>query len=110
MTLRRGVGLVLGLIGLAVLVSFTLLALVYLGVSRRAPVPRAATLVLRPGGDLPELPPDDVVGQFFGQQSESISMLIESLRRGQARRANHQPGAAALVARPAVLGQVAGTA
>ena len=29
-------------------------------------VPRAASLVLRPGGDLPELPPDDVVGQFFG--------------------------------------------
>jgi protease-4 len=79
-TLRRGVGLVLGLIGLAVLVSFTLLALLYLGVSRRAPVPRAATLVLRPGGDLPELPPDDVVGQFFGQRSESISTLIESLR------------------------------
>jgi len=79
-TLRRGVGLVLGLIGLAVLVSFTLLALLYLGVSRRAAVPRAATLVVRPGGELPELPPDDVVGQFFGQRSESVSTLIESLR------------------------------
>jgi hypothetical protein len=71
---------VLGLIGLAVLVSFTLLALLYLGVSRRPSVPRSATLVLRPGGELPELPPDDVVGQFFGQQSESLNSLIESLR------------------------------
>ena len=62
MTFRRGVGLVLGLIGLAVLVSFTLLALLYMGVSRRPSVPRAATLVLRPGGNLPEVPPDDVVG------------------------------------------------
>src|SRR4029077_19955082 len=61
-TFRRGVGLVLGLIGLAVLLSFTLLALLYMGVSRRSTVPRAATLVLRPGGDLPELPPDTVVG------------------------------------------------
>jgi protease-4 len=72
--------LVLGLIGLAVFVSFTLLALLYLGVSRRPSVPRSATLVLRPGGELPELPPDDVVGQFFGQQSDSLNSLIESLR------------------------------
>ncbi len=80
MTLRRGLGLVLALIGVAVLVSFTLLALLYMGVSRGPTVPRTASLVLRPGGDLPELPPDDVVGQFFAQESDSVRTLVDSLR------------------------------
>jgi protease-4 len=75
--------LVLGLIGVAVLVSFTLLALLYMGVTRRPSVPRSAALVLRPGGNLPELPPDDVVGQFFGQRSDSVRSLIESLQRAK---------------------------
>jgi len=79
-TLRRGLGLVLALIGVAVLVSFTLLALLYMGVSRRPAVPRAATLVLRPGGDLPELPPDGVVSQIFAEESDSVRSLVESLR------------------------------
>jgi len=79
-TLRRGLGLVLALIGVAVLVSFTLLALVYMSVSRGPTVPRTASLVVRPGGNLPELPPDDVVGQFFAQESESVRALVESLR------------------------------
>ena len=95
MTLRGGIGLVFALIGLAVIVSFTLLALMYLSVSRGPSVPSSASLVLRPGGDLPELPPDDVVGQFFGAESDSVRTLVESLERAKDGSAHHQRAAAA---------------
>ena len=83
MTLRGGIGLVFALIALAVIVSFTLIALMYLGVSRRPSVPSSASLVLRPDGDLPELPSDNVVGQLFGEESDSVRTLVESLERAK---------------------------
>jgi protease-4 len=82
-TLRGGIGLVFALIGLAVIVSFTLIALMYLSISRGPSVPSSAALVLRPDGDLPELPADDVVGQFFGEESDSVRSLVESLERAE---------------------------
>jgi protease-4 len=82
-TLRGGIGLVFALIGLAVIASFSLLVLMYLSVSRGPSVPSSASLVLRPDGGLPELPPDDVVGQFFGADSDSVRSLVESLQRAK---------------------------
>ena len=83
MTLRGGIALVFGLIGLAVMASFTLLLLMYFSMSRGPSVPSSASLVLRPDGGLPELPPDDVVGQFFGADSDSVRSLVESLERAK---------------------------
>ena len=59
---RRGVRLVLSLIGLAVVVSMAAVVLMFFAASRGPSVPSSATLVLRPGGELPEVEPDDVVG------------------------------------------------
>ena len=83
MTVRGGIALVFALIGLAVMVSFTLLVLMYFSMSRGPSVPSSASLVLRPDGGLPELPPDDVVGQFFGADSDSVRTLVESLQRAK---------------------------
>ena len=52
MALSRGVGFALAFIGLAVLVSVAGITFMYLAVSRAPSVPSAATLVLRPGGEL----------------------------------------------------------
>jgi protease-4 len=90
--------LVLGLIGLAVFVSFALIALVYLGINRAPSVPRSAALVLRPGGQLPELPADDVLGQVFGQEGESVRTLVEALQR-----AKHDARITSVVLRPSSL-------
>ena len=59
MTFRRGVGFVFALIGLALVVSVAALVVLYVCGRRRSgaarAVPSAAALVLRPGGELPEL-------------------------------------------------------
>jgi protease IV len=78
---RRGVRLVLSLIGLAVVVSMAAVVLMFVAVSRGPSVPSSATLVLRPGGELPEVEPDDVVGQVFGRDVNTVRGFIEALRR-----------------------------
>jgi protease IV len=78
---RRGVRLVLSLIGLAVVVSMAAVVLTFVAVSRGPSVPSSATLVLRPGGDLPEVEPDDVIGQVFGRDVNTVRGFVEALRR-----------------------------
>jgi protease IV len=79
--IRRGVRFVLTFIGLAVLMSFTGLLVMYLLVARGPSVPDAATLVLRPGGELQELPPNDVVGQVLGSNVTTVRAFVENLRK-----------------------------
>jgi protease-4 len=79
--LRRGVVFVLVLIALAVVVSVAGVALMYVVVSRGPSVPSAATLVLRPGGELREAVPDDVFGQVLGRDATTVRTLVESLRK-----------------------------
>ncbi len=87
MTLRRGVGFVLALIGLAVVVSTAALVVLYFAVggssSGRARVPSRAALVLRPDGELPELANDSVVGQFVDRGDDSLRSLVGALRRAK---------------------------
>jgi protease IV len=78
--LRRGVALVLALVGMAVLVSVAGVLLLYLVASRGPAVPEQATLVLRPGGELLEVVPDDVVGQFIGGDARTVRGFVDSLR------------------------------
>jgi protease-4 len=78
--LRRGVALVLTLIGMAVFVSVAGILLLYLVMSRGPSVPERATLVLRPGGALQEVIPDDVVGQLIGRDTSTVRGFVESLR------------------------------
>jgi protease-4 len=79
----RGVRFVLFFIGLAVLVSVAGMLSMYLLVSRGPSVPSSATLVLRPGGELQETVPDDVVGQVFGRDVKTVRGFIEGLRKAQ---------------------------
>ncbi|HEY6360109.1 MAG TPA: signal peptide peptidase SppA [Vicinamibacterales bacterium] len=80
MALRTGVGLVLTLIGMAVLASIAGILLLYLVMSRGPAVAEQSTLVLRPGGELYEVLPDDVVGQLIGRDATTIRGFVESLR------------------------------
>ncbi len=80
MAVRRGVALVLTLVTLAVIVSFTGMLFVYLLVSRGPSIEGDSTLVLRPGGDLQETLPDDVVGQLIGSHAMTVRGFVDSLR------------------------------
>ncbi|HLG54626.1 MAG TPA: signal peptide peptidase SppA [Vicinamibacterales bacterium] len=83
MALRRGVGFVLAFLGMAVLVSLAGIVLTYVVMSRGPSVPASATLVLRPGGSLEEIVPDDVVGQVFGRDANTVRGFVDSLRKAK---------------------------
>jgi protease-4 len=78
---RRGVRLVLSLIGLAVVISMASVVLMFFAASRGPSVPSSSTLILRPGGDLPEVEPDDVVGQVFGRDVNTVRGFVDALRK-----------------------------
>jgi protease IV len=81
--LRRGVRLVFTLIGVAVFVSFAGLFLLYLLLARGPQVPDSGTLVLRPGGDVQEVVPDDVVEQLINRDAATLRGFVESLRKAK---------------------------
>ena len=83
MALRRGVSLVFAFIGLAMLVSFAGITVMYFAVSREPSVPASAALVLRPGGDLQEIVPDDVVGQVFGREVDTVRGFVDNLHKAK---------------------------
>jgi protease IV len=84
LALRRGVGLVLIIIGIATLVSFAGLLFLYAALSREPTVPRDSTLVLRIGGELMETVPDDVVTQLLRRaRPPTVREIVESLRKAK---------------------------
>ena len=83
MALRRGIGFVFVLIGLAAFVSIAGILLLYLLVSREPSIAQQSTLVLRPGGELHEVVPDDVVGQFIRSDSPTVRGFVDSLRKAK---------------------------
>ena len=82
MALRRGVWIVLVLIILAVAVSAMGLVAMALFVGREPQVSGNSTLVLRVGGDLQEMEPGGVIGQFF-EAPPTVRSLVESLRKAK---------------------------
>ena len=88
----------LTLIGMAVFVSVAGLLLLYVVMSRGPSVPQRATLVLRPGGELHEVIPDDVVGQLIGRDASTVRGFVESLRL-----AKRDPRIASVVLMPSTL-------
>jgi protease IV len=83
MAMRRGVRLVMWLIGSAIFVSVAGVGLLYVMVSRGPTVPQAATLVLRPGGQIAETVPNDVVGQFLGRGTNTVRAFVDNLRKAK---------------------------
>ena len=80
MAVRRGVVIVLSLITLTVITFFIGVTLIYVLVSRGPSIQDNSTLVLRPGGALPETTPDDVVGQLMARDTMTVRGFVESLR------------------------------
>ena len=83
MALRRSVVLVFTLIGMAALISVAGILVLFLVITRAPSVPDQATLVLRPGGELVEVLPDDVVGQVIGRDAVTVRGFVESLRMAE---------------------------
>jgi protease-4 len=80
---KRGVRLVLGLILLAVIVSFGTVALMYALVGATPGVSRDSTLVLRLDGDLHEVPGDGVLQLLGGNRPSGLRAVLESLRKAK---------------------------
>jgi protease-4 len=80
---KRAVWFVLVFIGLAVMVSMVGVVVMYAVISRGPTVPSTATLVLRPGGELQEVVPNDVVGQVLGRSTNTVRGLIEALEKAK---------------------------
>ena len=81
--MKRGVRFVLVFIGLAVAVSVAGLALMFFVVSRGPTVPSTATLVLRPGGEIQEVVPDDVLGLLGGRSTSTVRAFVNGLDKAR---------------------------
>jgi protease-4 len=79
----RAVRFIFTFIGLAIAFSIAGIVVMLVLVSRGPSVPSSATLVLRPGGELQEVFPDDVVGQVFGRDVKTVHGFIENLRKAK---------------------------
>ena len=81
--MKRGVGLVLFLLGAAIIVSVAGVILLYLVVSPGPRVAERSTLVLRPGGELFEVVPNEVL-QFVGSaDSRTVRGYVDALRKAK---------------------------
>ena len=80
--MKRGIRFVLIFIGLAVMASMAGVVLMYLAVSRGPTVPSTAMLVLRPGGEIQEVVPDDVFGLLAGN-TQTVRGFIDGLEKAK---------------------------
>lgn len=84
MALRRGFGLVIGLIVIAFAVSAAGLGALWLVTKRQPSVSRDSTLMLRLDTDLNEGGPDDVFRQVLsGRRAPSLATIVENLRKAK---------------------------
>jgi protease IV len=81
--MKRGLGLVILLLVLAVLVSAVGIGILYFIISPGPRVEERSTLVLRPGGELFEIVPDDVL-QFVGRsEARTVRGYVDALRKAK---------------------------
>jgi protease IV len=81
--MKRGLVIVVFVIGVAIFVSAAATAMLYFMVSSGTRVADRSTLVLRPGGELFEVVPDDVL-QFVGRSdARTVRGYVETLRKAK---------------------------
>src|SRR5829696_2888564 len=80
---RRGFTILFTLLGMALFISIMGFAVLYLLFGREPAVPSNATLVLRVGGALTELAPNDVVGYLRGNKQPTVRSIVENLRKAK---------------------------
>jgi protease-4 len=81
--MKRGLGLVALLLFLAILVSAAGMAVLFLMMSPGPRVAENSTLVLRPGGDLLEVVPDDVLQFVARSEARTLRGYVEALRKAK---------------------------
>jgi protease-4 len=81
--LRRSITFIATFTGVVTLSVLAVLLVAYLASSRGPSVPDGAVLVVRPGGELLEVPPDDVLGQVLGGEASTVRTLVESLQKAK---------------------------
>ena len=62
------------------MISVAGILFLYFALSRGPAVPEEAILVLRPGGEINEILPDDVVGQLLGRDTSTVRGFVRSLQ------------------------------
>ena len=80
---RRGLAIILTLLGTAVFVSLIGLAVLYFLVGREPSVPSNAVLRLAIGGDLAEVAPTDVVAYVRGGRTPTVRSIVDDLRKAK---------------------------
>src|SRR3954447_23290366 len=80
---RRGFALLFTLLGVAFFISIVGFAALYVLFGREPAVPSDATLVLRVGGSLAELAPNDVVGYLRGTRALTVRAIVDNLRKAK---------------------------
>jgi protease IV len=82
--MKRGLGLVVFLLLMAVFVSVAGMGLLYFMVGPRAPrVASSSTLVVRPGGEIFEIVPDDVLQLVSRSEARTLRGYVETLRKAK---------------------------
>jgi protease-4 len=81
--MRRGVVFVLVLIAIAIVGSLAAVFLMSMVASRGPVIPASASLVLRPGGEILEAAPGDVVGALLGREAATVRGFVDSLRKAK---------------------------
>ena len=82
MAVSRGIWIVLGLIIAAVAISAAGLVVMALFVGRAPQITGNSTLVLRIGGELQEMEPAGVIGQFF-EAPPTVRSIVDALRKAK---------------------------
>jgi protease IV len=80
---KRGLAIVLTLLGAAVLVSVAAFVTLYMLFGRAPGVPSNAMLVLEVGGELSENAPTDVVTYLRGGRTPTVRSLVDTLRKAR---------------------------
>src|SRR3954469_24353807 len=80
---RRGFALLFTLLGVAFFISIVGFAALYFLVGREPAVPSNSTLVLRIGGLLSEVAPNDVVGYLRGVKTPTVRSVVDNLRKAK---------------------------
>ena len=71
------------LLGIALFISVAGFALLYLALGREPAVPSNAALVLRVGGELPEISSSDIVGYLRGVRTPTVRSIVDNLRKAK---------------------------
>jgi len=80
---RRSLAILFTFLGMAFVISIVGFTAMYLLFGREPAVPSNSTLVLRVGGSLTELAPNDVVGYLRGSKTPTVRAIVENLRKAK---------------------------